>query len=426
MDELITNKPPQKILFIDEPFMESDTPRSIRSRFIWGVLSSNYDADLLLLKSSAYLEKPVAPHFGYDKLYSLSLGTTNNIYPDSYHVLASNQADRFASILDSKRYELIVFAGLTCMPLWRIAKKTLPSCLLVLDVDNYFLPQVETNWKANVSYANLPNLWNYTRQKIWDNLLLKADTHCFFASPSHASEMQQTFKLKGENILYFPLPVEFPPLDVEQEAGTSNYILFWGNPENAANIEVGRNISAQIYPRISKKLVEKNIELVLCGHTTLAEICGGRIKYAPYSEMLPPEMPVTIEESHEAAETMETLPAAEIPMVPELLSKALMVLLPLEDTDTENRIPISATAGKAVVCSPESVASMHFPEKTIVIGADIDAIAQKITRLIQYPRELHAAAVNLQKYCAEAYDISTIQTRILDTIKLWIESNDTK
>ena len=65
-----TTVPLQKILFIDEPFVENNSLRGERSRFLWSVLSPAFDADLLLLKDSAYKEIPVATHSGFDKQYS--------------------------------------------------------------------------------------------------------------------------------------------------------------------------------------------------------------------------------------------------------------------------------------------------------------------------------------------------------------------
>ena len=101
----------KKVLFIDEPFAREEGIRAERSRFLWNVVSQNFDADLLLLKSSVYLEKPVSVHTGYDRLYSLSLKAGTKFEPEGYHLIVKSQKERFISILDSKRYEVIFFCG---------------------------------------------------------------------------------------------------------------------------------------------------------------------------------------------------------------------------------------------------------------------------------------------------------------------------
>ena len=426
MEELITSLPLQKMLFIDQPFMEIASYRSQRSRFLWELLSAHYDADLLLLKNNAYLEKPVAAHFGYDKLFSLSLGAANKLYPDSYHTLATNQAERFSQILDSKRYELIVFAGLACMPLWRLARKILPQCLLILDIDTFYLPQVEAKWTADKRYSALPNLWNYTRQRVWDNLLLKADSHCFFSNPADAIAMQETFKLKTENLLCFPLPQNFTLEKDEIIENSARYILFWGDPQRAETLEVGKQIVATIYPRISKKLVEKNVGIVLCGHPGLAEICGGRIRYASMEEMQRP--PILQPETRESSSPEESSnpPTLQPSNLPALLSNALFVLLPLTTGDSENRVFMAAMAQKAVVCTSAAISALQFPENCFVTAEDADSLALKIIRLLQYPREIEAAATNLHQHCAETFSSEAVQASILKEIQLWIEKHDTK
>jgi len=87
----IATVPLQKILFIDEPFVENNSPKGERSRFLWSVLSPAFDADLLLLKDSAYKEIPVAAHSGFDKQYSLSLESQKVLIPESFHKLAKGQ-----------------------------------------------------------------------------------------------------------------------------------------------------------------------------------------------------------------------------------------------------------------------------------------------------------------------------------------------
>ncbi|MDD2228953.1 MAG: hypothetical protein PHY48_06045 [Candidatus Cloacimonetes bacterium] len=393
----------RKILFVDEPFMDNSAPRSMRSLFLWELLCENFDADLLLLKTSAYKEMPVASHFGYDKLYSLSLAEANQLFPESYHILGSGQAERFAHFLDSKRYELIVFAGLSCLPLLYLAKKTLPHCKYIIDIDRNYLPEAEARWKANKKLESVNNLWAYTRQRLWDKFLLKSGTYCFFANPFDAVNMQGTFKLKQDNLLVFPLPMAEPQETSDSKTTPllpdKRYILFWGFESNQANLDAAKTLVSEIYPRISKKLVEKDIGITICGNEQLKSVCGGRIQFADVAEM------------------------AEIDFR-QLLSTALFVLLPLSVPDSEGRILQCAAAGKALICTNVSISGWQLAENCVKTAITAEELAPLVIRWMQYPREVESSANNLKQYCEENYQRKTLSDTILNTISTWMGDND--
>ncbi len=400
MDEPISTL--KKILFVDEPFMENSSPRSQRSQFLWELLSSAYDADLLLLKTTAYIEKPVPAHSGYDRLYSLSLAEVNQLFPDSYHILAMGQAERFAHILDSKRYELVVFAGLNCLPLLYLAKKTLPRCKYVIDIDRNYLPEAEARWKSNKSLETVKHLWVYTRQRFWDKFLLKPGSNCFFANPSDAQAMQSTFKLKPENALVFPLPMAEPKEQSEPAASPlpeHKYILFWALEASVANLYAATTLVSEIYPRISKKLVEKDIGIVLYGHEQLKSLCGGRIQYVE-----PGESP-------------------EATFAP-LLANAMFALLPLSVPDTEGRILQCASAGKALVCTNKCLSGWQLADNCAKTHDAPEELAPLVIRWMQYPREVEASANNLQQYCIEHYQRKALIDNIINTLNTWMGDND--
>jgi glycosyltransferase involved in cell wall biosynthesis len=414
MDDITVTTPLRKVLFVDQPFMGCDTSRCARSSFLWDIISTAFDADLLLLKTNEYLEKPVPVHSGFDKLYSLSLNSSSPIYPDSYHVLGAGQSERFAGILDSKRYELIVFAGLSCLALVRIARKILPNCTLVTDIDRIFLPGLEADWKAHKSFETLPKLWSFAKQSLWDKILLKPESKYFFANPSDAIALQKTSRLRAENLLIVPMPIDNLPEAPQPnpELGTQTYILFWGNPLDHNNLEAGKLLVSELYPRISKKLVEKNIGIVLCGPRELRTICGGRIQFTETLDY----------QSNQINETDGEQTNNLLPSIDTLISQALFVLLPLFAPDSENRIVRSALHGKAVVCTAVAAENLQLPETCLVSAENIDALATKVTRLLQYPKEIDASASALHGYCIDTYNRETISANILSQINTWMES----
>ena len=396
----------RKVLFVDEPFAEALTLREKRSQYIWELLYRNFDADLLLLKNQSYINHPVATHKGYDKLYSLSLDASSELYPESYHILAEGQTERFANILDSKRFELIVFAGFGCLPLLRVAQKILPKCRFVMDVDSYPLPRLEAQWKANKRMDSVSILWAYTKQLVWDKLLLRRGVRFFFHNPEEARLICQAQKLSDDDCLTFQLPIE--PLDSELQPTeiADNYILFGAQQPSESNMEAARFLVSEIYPRISKKLNEKDIKLILCGNKHLADLCGGRILHYNTDSQIADEEQVARYS------------------FPQLAQKAVMVLLPLFKTDTEDRIAHCASAGKALICSNNAIASWKIPENCYLAGDSPDELARHILKLLQHPREAVVLADNLRQYYLDNFREDGINKAVLDKLRYWIGDYD--
>jgi len=396
----------RKILFVDEPFADATGMRASRSRYIWELLYSNFDADLLLLKNSTYISHPVTAHIGYDKLYSLSLDGTSELYPESYHILAEGQAERFANILDSKRFELIVFAGLSCLPLLRIARKVLPRCRFVIDVDGYALPGLEARWKANKKLESVNNLWAYTKQYIWDKLLLKRDVRFFFHNPEDARKIMQAIKLSEEDCYLFQLPITITDGEPSLSGPDDRYILFGGLQPNDDNSEAARMLVSEIYPRISKKMIEKDIKLILCGSSLLADYCGGRILHFNTDMQMAeaePKLGYTFQQ---------------------LAENALLVLLPLSQTDAEDRITQCAAAGKALVCTQRAIEAWKIPEDCYLAGVNAEELAKHILRLLQHPKEANALARNLKQYYVDNFLEDGINKAVLEKLKAWIGDYD--
>ncbi len=394
---------PKKALFIDEPFAEGESLRAKRSRFLWEIIATHFDADLLLLKSNIYQEKPVPPHKGHDKLFSLSLAEPNQLFPLSYHLLATGQANRFKHILDSRRYELIIFGGLSCLPLLYIARKALPRCKFIIDAERHYLPEAESKWKQNKSLANVEKLLEYARLKFWDKLLIKKDCYCFLANPADEAPMQHAYKFPADSIFVFPLPLEQEDyessLPIPQSTSESRFILFWGMQSGDENLNAAKLMVSEIYPRISKKLVEKEIGIHLCGTQALEEVSGGRIKFTP------------------AESTQDTA-------FQELLASALFVVLPLCAPDTEERILQCAAAGKAVVCTTIGIEGWNLPDNCAKVQDKAEDLAPHIIRWLQYPREAEASANHLRQYYHENYQAKTIKESILNKLNTWIEDYD--
>lgn len=387
---------PVKALFIDEPFVDEASLRAMRSRFIWRVLSSATDADLLLLKSDKHREQPVPRHDGYDRLYSLSLDSSHQLLPSGYHQLAKGQGKRFAGILDGKRYQLIVMASLRCLPLAYLAGKTLPHSVIVIDLERLYLPELKQQWQSRQDIDKLPRLWDFLRQSVLDRFLLRGKIKYFVSDPGLAKDLKPHSPLSEQDYLPLPLPFEEPETSSVPDSATlpaAKFILFWGDASRQPNLAAAKLIAGDIYPRISKKLVEKEISIVLCGDDAYQNYCGGRIIHAP-------------------AEHLDAL-----------LSEALFVLLPLSEPDSEARIFSCAQHRKALLCTDTALSSLPLPEGTHYSGSDPDSLAATINHLLRAPRELEKTGIGLHDHCQNTYSPETLTSTLLDTLKTWMAAD---
>jgi len=381
------NLPLAKVLFVDQPFSETEGLRALRSRFLWNVVSSTFDADLLLLKSSIYQEKPVSAHSGYDKLYSLSLDSDKTLVPESYHKLGSGQSERFAGILDSKRYELVVLAGLASLPLSRIVHKVLPQCPVVLDVDSLNLSLLEKAWAENRNLENYNAWWRLFKQRAWDKLLVSKKSHYLFGNPADQQEFAQTYRIPDSQFAFLPLPLTEAAGKATASPDTDNrFIFFWGEEASPENLTAARQLISEIYPRISKRLVEKNINLVICGPEKFRELCGGRIVYAPLTDL-------------EA-----------------LLPQALFAVLPLEKPDRELRALRCAFNTQALICSPAAIAGLDLPSEAILAESSCEAIGERIIGVLRAPGLLAESAHKLHEHYQQAWTPDKLKAKLTDIL----------
>ncbi len=382
--------PPQaKVLFIDEPFSEAEGIRAGRSRFLFEQISASFDSDLLLLKSSVYQEKPVAEHKGYDKLYSLSLDNAKTLYPESYHKLGTGQRERFAAILDGKRYEMVIMAGLACLPLSQIVHKVLPACPVVIDVEGNRFSELEAAWSRDKSATNYQAFWALAKQKLGDRLLLKSRNHYLFADPATQNELSKIFKLNPEKEAFLPLSWDVPA-NTEPSPEHEKFLLFWGDPSNPDNLSQARTLVSDIYPRISKRMVEKNISLVICGGEQLQELCGGRILYVPWAER----------DSY--------------------LQAALLLVLPLEKPDRELRLLSAAAMGKALLCTSPTLQGFGGLEERVFCEANPNALVEKLIALLRVPSQLEHSGKALNTWYQDNWTAKILQNKLINILYNWI------
>lgn len=389
MSSALPLEPQAKVLFIDEPFSEAEGLRAQRSRFIFGQVAVDFDADLLLLKSLVYQEKPVSAHSGYDKLYSISLDNEKTLYPESYHKLGSGQKERFAAILDGKRYEMVILAGLACLPLSLMIHRVLPACPVVVDVEHNRFPELEAAWKMDKSATNYLAAWALAKQKLADRLLLKNRNYYLFADPATHIGLSERFKLLPEKTAFLPVVTSYSP-ELPNKPELGKYLLFWGDPANPDNLCVARNLVSVIYPRISKRLVEKNISLVLCGGEPMKELCGGRIVYAPWTDR------------------------------DAYIQNALLLVLPLDKPDVELRLITAAAWGKALLATSSALQGFQVSEDNVFCEANVNALVERLIALLRNPTLLEQSGKAIAQWYNVNWTAPILQNRLTEILKNWI------
>ena len=213
-----------------------------------------------------------------------------------------------------------------------------------------------------------------------------------YANPGEANDIYRFYHFKQNNSHFVPLPITTVP-EPDKTESNRKFLLFWGAPENKDNLTAAKNIISEIYPRISQKMVEREINIILCGGEELQDLCSGRITYAPYDNL------------------------------EQLLQQALLVLLPLTKPDIESRILTCAQYRKTLVCTLSTIKDFPLPEDSYLAADDFSILADKIADLFRSANKLNEYAAKLSAFCFANFTQEKVENELLAKINSWIENN---
>lgn len=368
----------KKLLYVDVPFQGLKGGDKNRSNFIWNALRTQYDADLLLIKTPEFVNLAIPEHDGYDQLHSI--GTTEALphQPVAIYNFSLEQKRKFRELVDRRRYEIIVFRFLSGFQLAKIAEKSLPDCRIVIDVDMLFSRISELSWSQNKTIQNRYHFVEMMKLKAFEALAFRKYFDFFFTNDFEHDLAVRRYKLKMENARIFPnmMPEQsvepLPQINPEHP-----YILFFGTLNSVANQDAFSYLATDIYPRISKKMQDKDIYLYIVGKNPTSvykQYGGGRIKVIG------------------AVEDINSV-----------IANSLFVVLPLRiASGTRTRILEAAALQKAVISTSIGVEGFAFNTSEVAIYDKAESFAQGIIDLIQFPakaielgEKLHAKAMKL-------------------------------
>ncbi len=384
----------KKLLYIDLPFSETGDICSTRSRFIWDILHNNCDADLLLVKTEEFLTRNLPDHTGYEQFYSLVTNIVNPLKPKALYQFSKENTDKFAQILQAKRYEIIVFKRPEFAQLILLAQNCLTACNIVIDLEKLPSETALAQWEQNPAWKN--------RKAQLDGILLHQTEKALFRQ--NFTFLFASQKLKQNCIRKFGLDQEDPGLALlpnylpEQESADlkkdvkeeekfllhDSFILFYGNLDEPANLDAFLYLCKDIYPRVSRKMQDKNVKIYIVGRNPQKlhdQYCGGRIKLV-----------------------------GEVENIFAYISASLFVVLPFRlPAGSGSRILEAAQLKKAVLTTSLGASEFELTADEIAVEDKVDGFCNKLTELLQKPRLATELGRNLHNAVQHSYSKENIQ-----------------
>ncbi len=179
----------RNVLFVDFPFLPTESVYQKRSFFLWTSLAKNFNGDLLLLKKEVLGQSERKHEIAYD--YQGYTGYNSIFRLEACHgwgfltskkelkFNAKSLAD-FYGILRGKKYDIIFFRSLYMKNLIRLAGDALATSLVVVDVE--FIPSLTKKLlsQKKVSLQSLGYFFESLRLKRLEQFLANEDFLFFF------------------------------------------------------------------------------------------------------------------------------------------------------------------------------------------------------------------------------------------------------
>ncbi|PKN80128.1 MAG: hypothetical protein CVU48_03080 [Candidatus Cloacimonetes bacterium HGW-Cloacimonetes-1] len=382
----------KKILYVDVPFQGLQGGDKNRSQFIWGNLCKQFDADLVLIRTPDFATQPIPEHTGYDQCIGITASDSLPFSSPAIYHFSQSQKQKFRELLNRKRYEIIVFRFLSCFSLAKIAKATLPQCKIVIDVDMLFSRIAELSWNQNKSFKNRYYFMELVKLRAFEALAFRYDFMFYFTNSFERDLAIERYKLKDTNAYLFPnmmpsIPDEFVP----QVAGDQKYILFFGTLNSAANQDGFLYLASEIYPRIAKKLQEKDIYIYVVG-----------------------KKPTPIYQKYAGTRIKIIGPVDDITSV---IANALFIILPLRvASGTRTRILEAATLKKGVITTEIGVEGLDFDTNELAICNDANGFAKTVIQWLQSPTHVCEKGELLYHKASQLYSQETVTNNFLSSI----------
>lgn len=396
-----------KILYVDVPFSEPSEKGYARSQFIWNTISKKYDADLLLVKTPEYLTKGYPEHKGYEQMFTLATGKPGLLKTGTVFQFTKENLDKFTQIILTKRYEAIFYRGIRFANLAFAAETALEDCSILIDAESLLSDYALKKWQQNPTWKNKLAQLEYYSLKSLERIIFRKKYHFFFASNYDRIKTLNFCTFAHDKSNFSFLPDALGDADVPQSKQELNetdktlladkFILFYGNLGTEANLDAFLYLTKEIYPRISKKMQDKDIKIYIVGKnsgTIHEQLCGGRIKLLGNVENIFP-----------------------------YIKASLFVILPIRKHSTAGqRILEAALMQKAVLTTTSAAAELTFGPDEIAAEDRIDEYCERLIKMITNPGETIEMGQLLYTAAQNTYSENKLAQSLLHIFKQVLES----
>ncbi|MDD4310409.1 MAG: glycosyltransferase [Candidatus Cloacimonetes bacterium] len=362
----------KRILYVDVPFQGLMGGDKNRSSFIWNTLSKACKADLLLIKIPEYAYKPVPQHSGYNAVYTIATRHPYIYQSESIYMFSKAQQQKFVEILNSNRYEKIVFRFLSCYHLANLAGKTFPATDIYIDVDMLFSRISELVWQNNKTIHNRYHFVEMIKLKAFEKKAFQSNFTFFFTNSTERDLAIERYCLNKDRAVVFPnmMPkLEQKPLpEATLKTPEIRYILFFGTLNSVANQDAFLFLAEEIYPLIAQKLQDENIYIYIVGKNPLS-------MYDKYC--------ATKAETTNIENKNRMILMGAVDDIRRMIAHALFVILPLRiASGTRTRILEAAAERKAVISTTIGAEGFDFATDELTIKDDAIGFAKAMEELI--------------------------------------------
>jgi len=372
----------KKLLYIDVPFAGATGGDKNRSRFIWETLTSNFDADLLLINRFEHPDEKINPHSGYKKLFLLKTKKWSFFSPRIIFCFSKSEIKKFKDILQNGKYEIVFFRFASPYRLAAIVSRTLPDSKIVIDVDMLFSRLSELSWNLNPTFKNRYYFVEKIKQQIYEKRLFNLPYSFLFTNFVEKEIVKKKYVKKSAKGDFDILPNVMKKTFLKNIPEKENCILFFGGLSSAANEDAFKYLILDIYPLISPKLNDEKIIINIVGRNP-----------TPIYEYLLKKNEI---------ENIKII--GEIPDINKEISKALFVILPLRiASGTRTRILEAANLKVAVITTSIGAEGFDFSEDEIIIRDSAEELAEEIINLIDNPERAENSGVNFYRKCNKLY-----------------------
>ncbi|NQV18761.1 MAG: glycosyltransferase [Armatimonadetes bacterium] len=372
----------KKLLYLDVPFAGATGGDKNRSRFIWETLTSNFDADLLLINRLEHSDEKINPHSGDKNHFILKTKKWNFFSSRIIFCFSRSEIKRFKDILQNGKYEIVFFRFASPTRLAAIVSKTLPDSKIIIDIDMLFSRLSKLSWNLNPTFKNRYYLVEKIKQQIYEKRLFNLSYSFLFTNFIEKEIVENKYVKKSAKGNFDILPNVMKEQSLKEIPEKENCILFFGGLSSAANEDAFKYLISDIYPLISQKLSDKNIFINIVGRNP-----------TPIYEYL-----------LKKNEIKNIKIIGEVADVNLEIAKALFVVLPLRiASGTRTRILEAANLKITVITTSIGAEGFDFSENEIIIRDSAEELAEEINNLIDNPERAEKIGENFYKKCKKIY-----------------------